>query len=906
MVFVGRRDELKQLERAVAGARGTMQRHAVVVEGHPGLGKTALIDEFVRRLPGGTTVLRISPVELEAATAWSALRALTAAWPIDHLPTPVAVATGRTHADAAPQLADVAYGWLDAARRAVPAIDLVVIDDAHWCDQSTASALAVSMRELPVTWVLGTRPGQLSIDVDRLLPDERRTRVVVGAMSAGDLADVVVESATRTLPPHRVDEIVALAAGSPLLARELAREVGRDSHDTPPHGLSGARPHLLYRDRFETLGSNARRLIGLASLAAPPDLDAVADGLDGAALRDALDEVERSGLARLAGPGIAFTHPLARRAVADSLRPVERLSLHAHLAARVGDTHRRAVHLGASTLQPDADVASALEAEAEAALRRGATDAVDLFARSIELTPPVDVADRWRRRVAGGVAAAAIGDYPRADEFLAGLSEAELDGELVGRAAGALMAVADRLRGKEAAAQVARDVLDRVDAGPHRARTWRLLVRIQQHVDLDVAEQTAKAALADAELTGSGADVLAAEVALANVAYLRGHAVPVTQLADAVARAGLGGGIVSASALIQELLTWDDQFEAGRSLLTDLEHEARAAGRYTELSELLAQRSFLEFRAGAIDLSEQLALETLAIVHPPAGAARFLTADTLLQIAGLRGDRHGVTDIVESAREEIDALDPAARILFHSYAGFAALSLGDARAAVDHLVRADDAASEYGMSDTRSLGWQADLAEALLLTGNLAGANEVVEQLADAAALSASTIVKVDHLRSLGSLRLATGDLAGALEPLTTAATLAPTTGRPLVVARCLLALGSAQRRAGRRRDARESLSQARSILEQLDAAPWIERVDDELRRAGHQERSSHAAALTPTERQIASLVAQGRSNREIAAELIVSLRTVESNLTRVYRKLGVRSRTELAARGPGEYARPT
>jgi DNA-binding CsgD family transcriptional regulator len=159
-------------------------------------------------------------------------------------------------------------------------------------------------------------------------------------------------------------------------------------------------------------------------------------------------------------------------------------------------------------------------------------------------------------------------------------------------------------------------------------------------------------------------------------------------------------------------------------------------------------------------------------------------------------------------------------------------------------------------------------------------------------------IVEVDHLRTSGLLQLARGEVGDAVATLTQAVELAPQTRRPLAIARTLLALGSAQRRAGNRTKARETLEAARREFSQLEAAPWIERVDDELRRLGNRPAAESTSNLTPTERQIAELVAQGRSNREIAAELIVSLRTVESNLTRVYRKLGVRGRTELAAGG--------
>jgi DNA-binding NarL/FixJ family response regulator len=119
----------------------------------------------------------------------------------------------------------------------------------------------------------------------------------------------------------------------------------------------------------------------------------------------------------------------------------------------------------------------------------------------------------------------------------------------------------------------------------------------------------------------------------------------------------------------------------------------------------------------------------------------------------------------------------------------------------------------------------------------------------------------------------------------------------PFDRARTLLALGTVRRRARRRRDARDALVEACAELERLGAEPWLERAQAELRRLGGRAPSD--GALTPSERRVAALVARGRTNREVAAELVLSEKTVESHLSHVYRKLGVRSRSELAHRYP-------
>jgi DNA-binding CsgD family transcriptional regulator len=318
----------------------------------------------------------------------------------------------------------------------------------------------------------------------------------------------------------------------------------------------------------------------------------------------------------------------------------------------------------------------------------------------------------------------------------------------------------------------------------------------------------------------------------------------------------------------------------------------------SNLANVLSQASFLEFRAGNISLAEKLAIEVCDIVYPAPGADLFLAAEELLWIAGTRGDQHQVEQLIATTLPEIDRIPPLMQIPFHAYAGYAELALGHHEAAVSHLLSAAGIAESVGMEDARGLGWQADLVEAQLLTGDLGGAAHTIQLLVDAVERSQSVIVEVDHLRTSGLLQLARGEVGDAVATLTHAVELAPRTQRPLAIARTLLALGSAQRRAGNRTKARETLEASRREFSHLEAAPWIERVDDELRRLGNRPSAESASNLTPTERQIAELVTQGRSNRQIAAELMISLRTVESNLTRVYRKLEVRGRTELAAGG--------
>lgn len=228
-------------------------------------------------------------------------------------------------------------------------------------------------------------------------------------------------------------------------------------------------------------------------------------------------------------------------------------------------------------------------------------------------------------------------------------------------------------------------------------------------------------------------------------------------------------------------------------------------------------------------------------------------------------------------------------------AGFVALVRGDADQAVTLLLEARLVADELGFEDLGALPFRADLVEALLVTGRSGEAVQIAEEAAVLAARSGRPRGRAEAGRALALAAAAAGELAAAEEGVRQALDAFSEITVPFDHARLLLTAGVISRRAGRRTEARARLDEARALFVGLLAAPFVVRADAELARLG--TRAADASGLTPTERQVAELVAVGRTNAEVAAELFVSLRTVESNLTRVYRKLGVRSRTELATR---------
>jgi DNA-binding CsgD family transcriptional regulator len=232
--------------------------------------------------------------------------------------------------------------------------------------------------------------------------------------------------------------------------------------------------------------------------------------------------------------------------------------------------------------------------------------------------------------------------------------------------------------------------------------------------------------------------------------------------------------------------------------------------------------------------------------------------------------------------------------------GFLELSLGDAPAVVVRLSSLLEQELGSGVEHPALLWVGPDLIEALVLTGDLEEARAVEARLMATACAPRQPWAIAAAYRCRGLIESAGGRPEGALVQLERALAIHADLERPFDRARTLLALGAVQRRAKQRAEARATLESALAVFEGLGAKLWAERARGEIARLGGR-RAHDRDELTETERRIAELAAEGRSNREIAGELFVSERTVESNLTRAYRKLGVRSRTELARRLPAD-----
>jgi DNA-binding CsgD family transcriptional regulator len=394
--------------------------------------------------------------------------------------------------------------------------------------------------------------------------------------------------------------------------------------------------------------------------------------------------------------------------------------------------------------------------------------------------------------------------------------------------------------------------------------------------------------------------------ALSNLAFFRHNAGEGVQRelllrADALEReAGRHGrDDTPLEVLALQLYVDGDLVEARRLLTSELERSYQR-GYLDHAGFALMLLAEVEVRAGRWQLADDHAQQTLGLtlgtdIWNAEAAGHWVQALVDAHLGRVDSARAHA----ETGRAQAERLGDLAFATRCSHIlGFVELSLGDAEAAVRHLAPLPANEARLGMREPAHFCVGPDLAEALVLVGDLEAARTVEAELERRGRELARPWAVATALRCRGLIAAVEGRPDAALADLEAALEVHAQVPQPFDRARTMLVLGTVQRRAKQRAEARGTLEAALAVFEELGAPLWAERARAEIARLGGR-RAKDSVELTETERRIAELAADGRSNREIAGEVFVSERTVEANLTRAYRKLGVRSRTELARRLP-------
>jgi DNA-binding NarL/FixJ family response regulator len=904
---IGRDAELAAGDRFldVVGSR----QATLFLEGEPGIGKTTIWTEVCASgRARGHLVLTSQPAQSETELPFAGLLDLLASH-IDllpQLPSPqrraLEIALARVDPDPAETVGALATsaGFLSILTLLAAESPVVVaIDDLQWLDAPSLRVVAFGARRLAPHRIglLGAVriPSALDPTVPTVDIGVAVDRVRLEPLSLASLYHVIEDRLGLSLPRYALTRIEAASGGNPIVALEIARAFGGagrepSTTDLPiPETVAG-----LVSRRVDVLPDATRRALLQCSALARPTAEIVAVG--------DLEPAVEAGLVTVDADGrIRFAHPLFARAVYSAASLDRRAEVHRWLSERVADRDEQTLHAALASPKRDNRLALRLHQAAERARQKGAPEfAAELEERAAGRTP-------------------------------LGQPDVELERRL--RAAGHHV----RAGNVERASSLARGVLAASPNPATQAQAHRLIAEIALGSSLPTAIELLETAIRQpdaeprsvAELELNLAFTLMASVDLARALT---HAKRAEQLGEALGDPAFVAEVLGVRIYI-EVMKNDllDRDALRRSLeLEDTDRESPIQHRPMLNAAVLdclsgrldqARERLLGLRARIIDSGEEHELpfvsNLLAVVELHSGhrttafayveeahrTALVVGSDTLLGyavavrclIASLAGDEAAVLADASKASAIFDRVGWGIGRFYVSKAlAFLGLSRDDL-AEVERQLVPMAAVLGAGLSFGLSAFFVEDLIDARLATGDVEGAERLVSGI-EAAALSIDApIARVIGARGRALVESAQGRHESALETIATIerGDVLPTV--PAEHGRTLLAKGQILRRVRRKQAAREALESARGIFDELGMALWVQKTDAELARIGRRRGAS--LELTETERRIAELAATGLTNRRIAAEAFVSPKTVEDVMSRVYGKLGIRSRAELGAR---------
>ena len=892
---VGREDELA----AVAGF--LEEPHdgpaVLVLEGDAGIGKSTLWEAAADTARArGLLVLASRPAEAERSLAHVGLGDLLEHVADETLPRLSAprrkaleVALLQDEPDEPVDDRALAVAVRDVLRLlAEPGPLVVAIDDVQWLDLATSRTLAFALRRLgeaPVLLLLAQRVTDVrghEPELVRAVGEERRRRLRVGPLSAGALHRVLRDRLGRSFPRQTLLRIHERSQGNPFFALEVARVLGDDADPLAPLPVPATLEELLDA-RIAGLPRRTREALGLAS-----------------ALGTAQESLlERAGVRRDAlGPAVAahvierqsgvvrFSHPLLASVIYLSLGD-DRRRVHARIAAVVDEPLQHARHTALSRDEPDAAVAAVLDDASDQARARGAPAvAAELAEHALRLTPADALDDRRSRALAAARAHQTAGEWTHALALATSL--------LAEAGAGPWRAEALVLLAELAGADEAVSLLEQAlrEASAHPALRCAILCRLAWADRFRTSADHAGSALELAEELRDDALRARAGAVQAVLAWFRGETGADEQLRTVAPDLAVAfGGERLVQEATQAIVNALPSAEA-RALL-EREHRDWRDRDEPRSARALWGLSWVELRAGRLELAAEQAADAhdVAIQYGLEVPQDHLPSAVVAVHRGrLDLARHHSERALELAEEQF-GLHPPQHI---AVLGLVDLWSGNPSAAAVRLADADRQAERLGWGEPSLRWWTPEHVELLLGHGHPDEAARLLDTWeADAVRVGREPVLA--HVtRCRGLAAAANGDVGRALELLEEAVAAHGRVGDPFGKARALLALGIVGRRARRKRPAREAIEGAAEAFEEIGASGWVATARSELGAVGGRRQ---AEGLTAAERRVASLVAEGKTNREVAAVLFLQERTVASHLTHVYAKLGVRSRTELARR---------
>jgi DNA-binding CsgD family transcriptional regulator len=885
-MLIGRDPEQRLIESLLDDARGGASG-ALVVRGQAGIGKTAVLEQAAAS--SGLRTLRCAGTESEYDLTFAGLEQLLRPLHelVDRLPDPQASALRSALGVSSERVDDRLLLGLATLNILAEATEdgpvLCVVDDLQWVDDPSAQAMLFVARRLGaegIVMLFGVRDDPASwFETNGL------QQLTLAPLAEAAAREVVVSARGTSLSQAAQRQLLQQARGNPLALLELP--VG----DLPGAEVSGL--DAAFRARVAGLPRETRALL---LLAAAGESEETRTWSELAELGGLSPTVRRAGVdAGLVGDldAVAFRHPLARAAVYNASSPAERAEAHRLLATGAADPLARALHLAAAASEPDDVLAAELEQAAAAATRRGAfASAAGVLTRSADLS--TDAGGRLRRLIAAAQANLDAGSPQAAsrlaDRALAGASSAS-DQAALAAVKGAL----ELQRGTPAAAYELLLAGAHAVAGEDPGRALELQAQAMTPAFVagwpERAFREAHGFLAGLPSTGRVHEPFLRTFLNATVVAEDG--------ARDAARAKLAQAARLGSAANDfRFLVWaaiasaylGDLRSAGE-LSTRAVALARAAGSFNTLPIALLGSARLDVNARAFNGAEESAREGIELTRQ-LGQENLETCFSaiLVRCLAARGE-------VDECRELGEAT--LNRALAHGIAAAAddvRMGIAELELSLAHGVAAREMLDAISHPLFRLVAAPM-LVEASILSGDPEPAQETLQAL-ESLGEQAQDPGRLAVLARTRALLAPSAELA---EPLfVQALSHQRQHAQPFERARTELAYGEFLRRAQRRTEARVQLRDALATFEGLNTPLWAERARAELEATGITARKRDPSTLddlTPQELRIARLVAGGATNRDVAGQLFLSPKTVEYHLRKVFMKLGVSSRVELARR---------
>lgn len=905
---VGRAPELAVIAEFVdTASRGVT---ALILRGEAGMGKTTLWSAAVEQArAAGFRVLAARADAAEVSMTYAVLTDLLAQ--LDESVLAALSAGQRTAVDRVLHDSDSDDAFDESvlgaalrtgiARLAADSPVILALDDVQWLDASTRAVLTFAVRRFsgPIGVLATVRAEAPAGDSTTWLQASRADgvhRIDLRPLSAAGISNLLVARAGRPLSRPTVRRIAEASGGNPFYALELAR-VTNDDPVIADMTLPGTLSEVI-RWRLSAVDHDVRSLLLGAAAASHPSVELLAQirGMSVDRAMDLVEKAESAALVEVVSTHVRFTHPLLAAGIYSEATPEQRRATHRALAERVDQPELRARHLALAATSADAETLAALDAAADAAMARGAPSAaaelVDLAIALGGETP--------HRTIHAAELLFRAGAIDHARSRLEPVTDTLPAGRLRSRALSLLGAICAYGNDFSHAVAVLRRAADEAaddDPELYLRSLLRLIPVTGVAGDLAESVELAREAVDCADALGSAALRSEALAMWVMVSFLHGDGVDEEAIATAVRLEDPRSDThltYRASAVQAAIWAWTGELGLARRRFDELAGYCEDRGAELPAMWVAEHLTLVDVwrgryrdaaltAAGAAQRAQQIGGQHSAVI---AASLLAVTAAYAGRVDDARRDARAAIDGAHACGGHYLAGRPTAAL------GFLEVSLGDHAAALDLLqpmLTSFDPARGIEIVVGAHLP---DAIEALTALGRLDEADGLIGALERGGTQRHRVWMQAVGARGRAMWLAARGELADAEAAAVRALGHHASLPMPFERARTQLLLGQLQQRRRRRRSALDNLEEAAGVFETLGAALWVERSRAALARSA--VGASGQPMLTPAERRIADLVVSGMTSREIAAQLFVSPKTVEASLTRIYRKLGIRSRAQL------------